>query len=688
MAKYLVIVESPAKSKTITKFLGKNYKVQASIGHVRDLPKSKMGIDMENDFDPQYITIRGKGSVIKELKSAAKKVDKVFLATDPDREGEAIAWHLANILGIDIDEKCRVTFHEITKDAIKEAVKNPRAINMDLVDAQQGRRILDRLVGYSISPLLWRKIRKGLSAGRVQSVATKLICDREKLIDAFIPEEYWTIDAELKKAKHRKKIVSTLHSYNGKKLEIKNEKEVNDILEEIKDYPFVVSDIKTRGKSRTAPLPFTTSSLQQEAANKLGFSTKKTMSVAQQLYEGVDIKKNGTVGLITYMRTDSTRISDEARNHGIAYIEENYGQEYLGVKKKAKKESKNAQDAHEAVRPTVIHFKPEEIESSLNKDQFKLYKLIWERFMSSLMSNAKFETKTVSFDLNAYEFRLSGTTMVFDGFLKVYTYASTKDTELPELEVGEELELKEILPLQHFTQPPGRYTEASLVKEMEEKGIGRPSTYAPTISTIISRGYVEREKKALKPTELGNLINDIMENYFNNIVDVSFTADLEHKLDNVEDSNYHWKELIREFYGPFKALLDHAEGDIEKVDLVEETDIECDKCGNMMVIKYGRFGKFLACSNYPECKNTKAILKEIGVKCPKCEVGEVVERKTKKFRTFYGCSEFPDCNFMSWNKPTNQKCPECGEILYEKRTKKMHSLICDNCDYKKELSED
>ncbi|MCT4633776.1 MAG: type I DNA topoisomerase [Firmicutes bacterium] len=688
MAKYLVIVESPAKSKTITKFLGKNYKVQASIGHVRDLPKSKMGIDMENDFDPQYITIRGKGSVIKELKSAAKKVDKVFLATDPDREGEAIAWHLANILGIDIDEKCRVTFHEITKDAIKEAVKNPRAINMDLVDAQQGRRILDRLVGYSISPLLWRKIRKGLSAGRVQSVATKLICDREKLIDAFIPEEYWTIDAELKKAKHRKKIVSTLHSYNGKKLEIKNEKEVNDILKEIKDYPFVVSDIKTRGKSRTAPLPFTTSSLQQEAANKLGFSTKKTMSVAQQLYEGVDIKKNGTVGLITYMRTDSTRISDEARNHGIAYIEENYGQEYLGVKKKAKKESKNAQDAHEAVRPTVIHFKPEEIESSLNKDQFKLYKLIWERFMSSLMSNAKFETKTVSFDLNAYEFRLSGTTMVFDGFLKVYTYASTKDTELPELEVGEELELKEILPLQHFTQPPGRYTEASLVKEMEEKGIGRPSTYAPTISTIISRGYVEREKKALKPTELGNLINDIMENYFNNIVDVSFTADLEHKLDNVEDSNYHWKELIREFYGPFKALLDHAEGDIEKVDLVEETDIECDKCGNMMVIKYGRFGKFLACSNYPECKNTKAILKEIGVKCPKCEVGEVVERKTKKFRTFYGCSEFPDCNFMSWNKPTNQKCPECGEILYEKRTKKMHSLICDNCDYKKELSED
>ncbi len=688
MSKYLVIVESPAKAKTIEKFLGRNYKVKASIGHVRDLPKSKMGIDIENDFDPAYITIRGKGPVIKELRTAAKKADKVFLATDPDREGEAIAWHLSFLLNIDPEDACRVSFHEITKDAIKAAIKAPRKIDLNLVDAQQARRILDRLVGYSISPLLWRKIRKGLSAGRVQSVATKMICDKEELIKAFVPEEYWEISTKLN-ASSKAVFEAQFKGKDGAKLPIPNEETSNRIVEDLSKNDYVVSSINKKVKTRSPQPCFTTSSLQQEASSRFGFSTKKTMMIAQQLYEGINVKGSGTVGLITYMRTDSIRISDEARDQRKNYIEENFDSGYLNSTERKKSNKKSAQDAHEAIRPTSVLRVPDEIIESLTKDQYKLYKLIWERFVAHGMANAEFDSVSVELKNGPYDFKSNGTQLKFDGFLKVYTYTSVKENILPDLEVGEVCNLKKIEPSQHFTQPPARYTEASLVKEMEEKGIGRPSTYAPTISTILSRGYVEREKKALKPTELGELINEIMESYFVDVVNVDFTAQREEEFDAVESGDVEWKDVIRNFYSPFEKLLGHAEEDIEKVDLTEETDIDCDKCGEKMVIKYGRFGKFLACSNYPECKNTKPILKEIGVKCPHCEEGEVVERKTKKFRTFYGCNTFPDCRFVSWDKPTGESCPECGEFLVEKRTKKEHSIKCSSktCNYKRPIEE-
>lgn len=688
MSKNLVIVESPAKAKTISKFLGRNYKVLASVGHVRDLPKSKMGIDIENDFEPQYITIRGKGPVIKELKKEGKKAKKIFLATDPDREGEAIAWHLSSLLNIEDQEQCRVAFHEITKDAIKAAIKEPKQINHDLVDAQQARRMLDRLVGYSISPMLWRKVRKGLSAGRVQSVATKLICDREREIEAFIPKEYWSITPELLN-KEKDALKADFYGEKGKKREVNSKEEVDQILNELEKGSYIVEKVNKKVKSRAPGFCFTTSSLQQEASNRFGFSTKKTMMIAQQLYEGIAVK-GGTVGLITYMRTDSTRISEEARNGVRDFIKEEIGESYLSQKQRKKSNSKGAQDAHEAIRPTSVLRTPESLETYLAKDQLRLYKLIWERFVASEMADALTDAVQLIIKNGEYEFRANGSVLKFDGFLKIYTYTTIKENLLPLVEELDELKLKEMSSEQHFTQPPARYTEAALVKEMEEKGIGRPSTYAPTISTIISRGYVEREKKKLKPTELGNIINDIMENYFASIIDVGFTADLEMKLDEIGEGHTVWKSVIREFYSPFEKVLQHADEELEKIDLTEETDIDCEKCGHKMVIKHGRYGKFMACSNYPECNNTKAILNKIGVTCPVCKIGDVVERKTKKYKTFYGCSEFPNCNFMSWYKPTGKECPVCGEYLLEYKTKKKHEIRCSDkeCGYTESISEE
>ncbi|MBS7528387.1 type I DNA topoisomerase [Fusibacter paucivorans] len=683
MSYNLVIVESPAKAKTIEKFLGRNFKVLASIGHIRDLPKSKMGVDIEHDFEPNYINIRGKGDVIKELKKQAKKADRVYLATDPDREGEAIAWHLAYILGIDEQEQCRVTFHEITKDAVKNAVKNPMQIDLKLVDAQQARRVLDRLVGYSISPILWRKVKKGLSAGRVQSVATRLICDREKEIQAFISKEYWKIFANGHKTGDSNKLAMEFYGKPGDKMELENEAQTDAIIDSIKDAPCVVSKVEKKRKQRHPSLPFITSSLQQEASNRYGFTTKKTMMLAQQLYEGINIKGRGTTGLITYMRTDSTRISDIAKAGCLSYIEENLGPEYVNSTEKKVKNAKSAQDAHEAIRPTYVELSPEVVEANLSKDQYKLYELIWMRFVAAFMASAEYESYSVETTIGDYLFKLSGSKIVFDGFLKVYTIGKQADRIIPELEVGETINISEFEKTQHFTQPPARYTEASLVKEMEEKGIGRPSTYAPTITTILSRGYVEKEKKSLKPTELGFIIYEIMNDYFNTIVDIAFTANMEQQFDHVEEGTQSWKEIIRVFYAPFETMLKNADEAIEKVDLTEETDIPCEKCGKMMLIRHGRYGKFLACSNYPECDNTKPILKKIGVKCPSCENGDIIERKTKKLKLFYGCSEFPACHFVSWDLPIDKKCPKCGDILVKKKTKKKEFIKCHNpnCDY-------
>ncbi len=682
MSKYLVIVESPAKAKTIEKFLGKNYKVLASIGHIRDLPKSKLGVNIEEDYNPEYINIRGKGPVIKDLKTAAKKAEKVFLATDPDREGEAIAWHLCHILNLNTSDLVRVTFHEITKDAITFAVKHPRAINLDLVDAQQARRVLDRLVGYSISPMLWRKVKKGLSAGRVQSVSTKLICDREALINEFVPQEYWTVDSDFKHTPSGKIIPSELTHVDGEKADLTNEAQVEKVLASFKNQTPVIEDVVKKVKNR-APSPcFITSSLQQESSNRFGFSTSKTMMIAQQLYEGISVPGKGTIGLITYMRTDSTRISDEAKNALKDFVQTQFGDEYLNDKTRKKLKAKSAQDAHEAIRPTYVELIPEQLETVLNKDQWKLYSLIWQRFVASEMSDAKFDSTAIDIKLGNCNFRANGIKMKFEGFLRVYTYTTVSENLLPEILKTDEMKLVELKPEQHFTQPPARYTEATLVKEMEEKGIGRPSTYAPTISTIIERGYVERDKKSLKPTELGFIINEIMANYFTNVVDVDFTAGMENKLDNVEAGELEWKEIIRKFYGPFKEMLDHADEALEKLDFTEKTDIPCVKCGSLMNIKHGKYGKFLACSDYPTCDYTKAILNEIGVKCPICEIGEVVERKSKKFKTFFGCSRFPDCNFVTWNRPIGRLCPDCGQALVEKITKKSHTIACSNKDCK------
>ena len=641
MAKILVIVESPAKAKTIEKFLGKShYTVKASVGHVRDLPKSKLGIDIENNFEPGYINIRGKGDLIKDLKKSAKKASKVYLATDPDREGEAISWHLEHILGIENDEPCRIEFNEITKDAIRKAIKNPRKINLDLVDAQQARRVIDRLLGYQISPVLWQKLRKGLSAGRVQSVTTKLICDREKEINAFEPVEYWTIDAK-SESKTGEDIDFKLSAIDGKKAEIHNEEEVNKILEIIENKDLHVVKIESKKRKKSAPKPFTTSVLQQEGVNRLGFSTKKTMMIAQELYEGIDVKGEGTVGLISYIRTDSNRISEEAKGKAEVFIKETLGNEYYKEEKKSseKKSSKKVQDAHEAIRPTSVDRTPDSIKDSLSKDQYKLYNLIWRRFVASQMSDSEFELMNVECQIENYTFKATGSKMIFDGYTKVYNFYDREDRILPEISEGDDLKVHGIFPEQHFTQPPARYTEASLVKTLEELGIGRPSTYAPTIATILNREYVEKSGSSLQPTELGILVTEILEANFAKLMDVDFTAKLENELDTIEEGEANWKEVVKESYEPFEEAIKEALENIEKVNMDVETDEICELCGSNMVIKYGRFGKFMACKNYPECKNTKPIVNKIGVKCPKCGEGEIIVRKTKKGRAFYGCSK-------------------------------------------------
>ncbi len=691
MAKNLVIVESPAKAKTIGKFLGRSYKVVASIGHVRDLPKSKLGIDIDNNYEPYYITIRGKGPIIQDLKKEAKKADKIYLATDPDREGEAIAWHLANILDIGQDEKARVEFNEITKDAIKKAIKNPRKLDYDLIDAQQARRILDRLVGYKISPLLWKKIRKGLSAGRVQSVACKLICDREEEINNFDPEEYWSINVLLNKGKDKfeASFIGKYIDEKEEKIELKNEDDVNKVLDNINKDKFIVEDVKKGVRRRNPYAPYTTSTMQQDASKKLGFTTKKTMIIAQQLYEGTDIKGEGSVGLITYMRTDSTRVSKEAIDAAKEYIIDNYSKAYSnGGRDYNKKGKKNSQDAHEAIRPTSVFRNPKEIESSLTKDQYKLYKLIWERFLGSQMAPAKYDTLSVNILSNEYLFRTTGSILIFPGFLKVYTTSDEeeKDKKLPDLLAGDILNLIDILPKQHFTQPPSRYTESSLIKIMEELGIGRPSTYAPTIATILARDYVYLEKKSFYPTELGVLVNDLLKEYFSNIINEEFTAELEDRLDEIAEGDLQWQGVVDEFYLDFKDVLSKAEEEIDKIEIKEEvTDEICEKCGRNMVIKQGRYGKFLACPGYPECKNTKPILDKINVKCPSCEDGEVVRKRSRKGREFYGCSNYPECKFVSWNEPVAEKCPNCGEYMVIKRNKKAVKIVCSNkeCGYER-----
>lgn len=677
--KTLVIVESPSKAKTIGKYLGSRYNVIASVGHVRDLPKSKLGIDIDGNFEPQYISIRGKGDLIKSLKKEASKASKVYLATDPDREGEAISWHLAFLLDLDPEEACRIEFNEITKDTIKEAIKHPRKINMGLVDAQQARRVLDRLVGYQISPLLWRKVRKGLSAGRVQSAALKIICDREREIEKFEPKEFWNITAEFKKGK---KFQAKLAEANGKKIVVENKAQNDNIIKELNSGEFIVSDVKEKIRMQKPYPPFTTSSLQQDAGNKLNFNAKKTMMIAQQLYEGVDVKGRGTTGLITYLRTDSVRVSDAAKQAAKDLIVSKFGAEYSANNVFSNKK-KDIQDAHEAIRPAIIELEPELIKDSLTADQFKLYKLIWNRFMASQMSQSKSNSMQVNIANGIYGFKANGSELLFDGFRRLYNTADDEGAKLlPSLEKDEKLKAESLKGEQSFTQPPARYTEASLVKELEDKDIGRPSTYAPIVSTLTERKYVGREKKALKPTELGFLVNDLMEEYFKDIVDAGFTANMENRLDDVEVGSQKWKDLISEFYGPFKKELDIADSAIEKI-VVEDvpTGELCELCGKPMVIKAGRFGDFIACSGYPECKNTKPIIKTIGVKCPNCGK-DIVARKSKRGRLFYGCSGYPDCKTVFWNKPTDKRCPECNSILLEKKTKNKN-FVCSNekCGY-------
>lgn len=693
MTQTLVIVESPAKAKTIKRYLGKNYSVTASMGHVRDLPKSQFGIDVENDFAVKYINIRGKGPLIKELKKAAKKADRVLLASDPDREGEAIAWHLQYILGLDEDSKCRVSFNEITKDAVKNAIKEPRTIDMDRVDAQQARRVLDRIVGYQLSPLLWRKVKKGLSAGRVQSVALRLICEREKEILDFVPEEYWSLEVTLKN-QERKSFQAKLSKKNQKKLPVIGSKEEMDaILAELKGASYEVASVKTSGKQRKAPLPFTTSVMQQEANKKLNFTARKTMRIAQGLYEGVTLGRSGSVGLITYMRTDSVRVSDQAKEQAKIYINEHYGKDYYAAHAAAKKKSgQNVQDAHEAIRPTYIDKDPESIKQYLSNEEYKLYKLIWSRFIASQMAAAKFEVTNAEINAGAYTFSASYTVNVFPGYQIVYNDAadSKKDKELPALVAGEKLTHVKDNPEQHFTQPPARYTEASLVKTLEEKGIGRPSTYASIIETITARNYVYREKKSFFTTEIGELVNDVLVHNFGDIINVNFTAQMENDLDLIEEGERPWKDVIRAFYGIFSEQMAVAEkniGDDMKIE-DEITDIICEKCGRPFAIKMGRYGKFLACTGFPECKNARPLFEEIGVTCPKCGEGHVVKRRSKKGRVFYGCDRYPDCDFVTWEKPTGEICPQCHEgYLVEHASKKGVSKVCTNksCNYKVEI---
>ncbi|GIO83854.1 DNA topoisomerase 1 [Paenibacillus faecis] len=692
MADSLVIVESPAKAKTIGKYLGSKYIVKASMGHVRDLPKSQIGVEVENDFSPKYITIRGKGSVLKELKDASKKVKKIYLAADPDREGEAIAWHLAHVLDVDQTENCRVVFNEITKEAVKDAFKTPRKINMDLVNAQQARRILDRLVGYKISPLLWKKVKKGLSAGRVQSVAVKIILDRENEISAFVPEEYWSITAKLKTG--QTPFEAKFHQYKGEKLELGNEEQVKEILKSIEKAEFRVADVKEKERLRHPAAPFTTSSLQQEAARKLNFRAAKTMSVAQQLYEGVDLGKEGTVGLITYMRTDSTRISTTAQDEAKEYIVGKFGGDFVPESpRQYSKKAAGAQDAHEAIRPTSAMRDPESVKAFTSRDQYRLYKLIWERFMASQMASAILDTMSVDIAAGDATFRAVGSKIRFPGFMKVYVEgnddgATEDDKFLPPLHSGDKLGVEEIEPKQHFTQPPPRYTEARLVKTLEELGIGRPSTYAPTLETIQKRGYVAIEEKKFVPTELGELVIEQMEQFFPEILDVEFTAHMEGDLDHVEEGSEDWVRVLGEFYETFEKRLEVAEEEMKEIEIEDEVSDEiCEKCGKPLVYKLGRFGKFLACSGFPDCRNTKPIVKDIGVTCPKCKEGHVVERRSKKGRVFYGCDRYPECDFVSWDRPSPKPCPKCDSLLVIKRNKQGGKLQCTACDYTEAIEE-
>ena len=688
MTDFLVIVESPAKAKTIERYLGKKYKVKASMGHVRDLPRSQMGVDTENEFEPKYITIRGKGPVLKELKTAAKKAKKIYLAADPDREGEAIAWHLAHSLDVDITSDCRVVFNEITKDAIKESFKHPRPINMDLVDAQQARRILDRLVGYNISPLLWKKVKKGLSAGRVQSVAVRLIIDREKEIKDFEPEEYWTIKGSFIKGKEP--FDASFYGISGKKTALSSEQDVKDALSKIDGNKFKVISVSKKERKRNPSPPFITSSLQQEAARKLNFRARKTMMLAQQLYEGIDLGKEGTVGLITYMRTDSTRLSEIAQNEASSYIKSQYGESYLKEEQRKEKKQTNAQDAHEAIRPTSTFRDPNSLKEFLSRDQLRLYKLIWERFLASQMAPAVIDTMSVDLQNGPVIFRANGSKIKFPGFTKLYVEGSDDQVEesdkmLPDLKEGDEVINKDLDPKQHYTQPPPRYTEARLVKMLEELGIGRPSTYAPTLDTIQKRGYVALDNKRFIPTELGAIVHELTLEFFPDILDVEFTAKMEQDLDDVEAGKVEWVKIIDHFYQDFEKHLKVAEKEMQEVEIKDEPAGEdCDQCGNPMVFKMGRFGKFMACSNFPDCRNTKAIVKEIGVTCPKCKEGHIIERKSKKKRIFYGCDRFPECDFLSWDKPLPRSCPKCEGLLVEKKLKKGVQVQCTECDYKEE----
>ncbi|MGW9987799.1 type I DNA topoisomerase [Staphylococcus hominis] len=687
MADNLVIVESPAKAKTIEKYLGKRYKVIASMGHVRDLPRSQMGVDVEDNYEPKYITIRGKGPVVKDLKKYAKKAKKVFLASDPDREGEAIAWHLSKILELEESKENRVVFNEITKDAVKESFKHPRGIEMNLVDAQQARRILDRLVGYNISPVLWKKVKKGLSAGRVQSVALRLVIDRENEIRNFKPEEYWSIEGEFRYKKS--KFTAKFLHYKNKPYKLKTKKDVEKITSELNGDAFEITNVNKKEKTRYPANPFTTSTLQQEAARKLNFKARKTMMLAQQLYEGIDLKRQGTVGLITYMRTDSTRISQTAKDEAKSYIEEKYGTEYTSNRKTKGKQGD--QDAHEAIRPTSTLRTPDEMKAYLTRDQHRLYKLIWERFVASQMAPAILDTVALDVTQNDIKFRANGQTIKFKGFMTLYVEAkddkdNDKENKLPKLNQGDKVTATQIEPAQHFTQPPPRYTEARLVKTLEELKIGRPSTYAPTIDTIQKRNYVKLESKRFVPTELGEIVYEQVKDYFPEIIDVEFTVNMETLLDKIAEGDIGWRKVIDNFYGSFKLDVARAEEEMEKVEIKDEPAGEdCEVCGAPMVIKMGRYGKFMACSSFPDCRNTKAIVKTIGVTCPKCKDGDVVERKSKKNRLFYGCSNYPECDFISWDKPIGRDCPKCNHYLMEHKKGRSSQVICSNCDYKEEV---
>ncbi len=682
MAKYLVIVESPAKVKTIKKFLGANYEVAASNGHVRDLPKSQMGIDVEHDYEPKYITIRGKGDVLANLRKEVKKAEKIYLATDPDREGEAISWHLLKALKLEDKKVYRITFNEITKNAVKESLKNAREINMDLVDAQQARRVLDRMVGYRISPLLWAKVKRGLSAGRVQSVALRIICDREDEISSFIPEEYWTLDASLSVPGEKKPLIARYYGRNGQKVSISSKEELDAIVQDVNKAKFVISEVKKGERTKKAPLPFTTSTLQQEASKVLNFSTQKTMRLAQQLYEGVEIKGGGTIGLITYLRTDSIRVSDEAEAMAEEYITKKYGQKYAAGKTQAVAKGKKIQDAHEAIRPTDINRNPLELKESLSRDQFRLYQLIWKRFTASRMQAVKYETTSIKIHANEHRFTVAASRLLFDGFMSVYTQEEDKEEEntlVKGVEAGTELVLKELEEKQHFTQPAPHYTEASLVRALEELGIGRPSTYAPTITTILARRYVIKENKNLYVTELGEVVNNIMKEAFPSIVDVNFTANMEALLDGVEEGTVNWKTVVANFYPDLDEAVQIAEKELKEVDIADEvSDETCELCGRQMVIKYGPHGRFLACPGFPECRNTKPYYEKIGVACPKCGK-DIVLKKTRKGRKYYGCVNNPECDFMVWQKPSGGKCPNCGSLLLHKGSR----LACmdSSCGY-------